>query len=72
MLAETADKINTHSMTYWPQDSDETEALTPNLFLRGTVSGADVRVDDGHTDPSEALQNLYKRSQLLADRMWER
>ncbi|XP_062712768.1 uncharacterized protein LOC134289942 [Aedes albopictus] len=70
-LAEAADMINTRPLTYLPQDSTETEALTPNHFLRGTVSGADVKVEESST-PAEALRNLYKRSQFLADRMWER
>lgn len=71
-LAEAADMINTRPLTYLPQDSEETEALTPNHFLRGTVSVADFKVDDASTKPAEALRNMYKRSQFLADRMWER
>ncbi|XP_062711976.1 uncharacterized protein LOC115267455 [Aedes albopictus] len=70
-LTEAADMINTRPLTYLPQDSTETEALTPNHFLRGTVSGADVKLEESATS-AEALRNLYKRSQYLADRMWER
>ncbi|XP_062549050.1 uncharacterized protein LOC134213749 [Armigeres subalbatus] len=71
-LAEAADMINTRPLTYLPQDSGEAEALTPNHFLRGTVSGADLEVERFSTGPAEALRNVYKRSQLLADKMWER
>ncbi|XP_062541430.1 uncharacterized protein LOC134209460 [Armigeres subalbatus] len=44
-LAEAADMINTRPLTYLPQDSGEAEALTPNHFLRGTVSGADLEAE---------------------------
>ncbi|XP_065077560.1 uncharacterized protein LOC135700833 [Ochlerotatus camptorhynchus] len=71
-LAEAADMINMRPLTYLPQDSVETEALTPNHFLRGTVASADKQVDGGPTDFAEALRNIYKRSQYLADKMWER
>lgn len=71
-LAKAADMINTRPLTYLPQESGESEALTPNHFLRGTVSGADLKVDEGSTNTAEALRNIYKRSQFLADRMWER
>ncbi|XP_062538891.1 uncharacterized protein LOC134207181 [Armigeres subalbatus] len=70
-LAE-ANIINTHPLTYLPQDSDETETLTPNHLIRGTVSGADVKMDGRPTDPAKTLRNMLKRSQFLADRMWER
>ncbi|XP_065074713.1 uncharacterized protein LOC135698597 [Ochlerotatus camptorhynchus] len=53
-LAEAADMINTRPLTYLPQGSDETEALTQNHFLRGTVSGADLKVDG--TDTAESCE----------------
>lgn len=71
-LAKAADMINMRPLTYLPQDSDETEALTPNHFLRGTMVGADQKVEDEPTDSAEALRSMYKRSQLLANNMWER
>ncbi|XP_058827968.1 uncharacterized protein LOC131687894 [Topomyia yanbarensis] len=71
-LAKVADMINTRPLTYLPQDSEETEALTPNHFLRGTVTGADTCLEDGPSNSAEALRNLYKRSQYLAEKMWER
>lgn len=58
-------------LTYVPQESAEREALTPNHFLRGTVKEADLNVDT-QASPAQALRDLYKRSQYLADRMWER
>ncbi|XP_058456571.1 uncharacterized protein LOC131433969 [Malaya genurostris] len=71
-LAKVADMINTRPLTYLPQDSDETEALTPNHFLRGTVTDAGTQFEDVPSNLAEALRKLYKRSQFLAERMWER
>ncbi|XP_058826810.1 uncharacterized protein LOC131686833 [Topomyia yanbarensis] len=70
-LAEAEDMINTRPLTYMPQASAENEALTPNHFLRGIVKGADLLVDRGG-NLAEALRDVYKRSQYLADRMWGR
>ncbi|XP_062557767.1 uncharacterized protein LOC134222623 [Armigeres subalbatus] len=71
MLAEAEDMINTRPLTYIPQDSAEEEAITPNHFLRGSVTNADMQVD-GSVDFAEVLRNTYKRSQYLANTMWER
>ncbi|XP_055542731.1 uncharacterized protein LOC129728320 [Wyeomyia smithii] len=71
-LAKIADMINTRPLTYLPQDAGETEALTPNHFLRGMVTGADLEGNDESTNQAEVLRNVYKRSQYLADKMWER
>lgn len=68
-LSEAEDMINTRPLTYLPQDS-EVEAITPNHFLRGAVTEADYKVD--RVEVAEALRSLYKRSQYLADRMWQR
>ncbi|XP_058828874.1 uncharacterized protein LOC131688562 [Topomyia yanbarensis] len=70
-LAEAEDIINTRPLTYIPQESAEEEAITPNHFLRGTVTSADVRMGDS-VGIADALRNNYKRSQYLANRLWER
>ncbi|XP_062539159.1 uncharacterized protein LOC134207461 [Armigeres subalbatus] len=57
-LAEAADMINTRPLTYLSQDSGEVKALTPNHFLRGTVSGADLEVEKFSTGSAEALRNV--------------
>lgn len=70
-LSEAEDMINTRPLTYIPQESADIEAITPNHFLRGTVRGTDAKLD-GSVTFAEALRDVYKRSQYLADRMWER
>ncbi|XP_055522608.1 uncharacterized protein LOC129716798 [Wyeomyia smithii] len=70
-LAEAEDMVNTRPLTYVPQDSADYEAITPNHFLRGMFKPVDVHVDKS-TDYGEALRDLYKRSQYLADQMWRR
>ncbi|XP_053691297.1 uncharacterized protein LOC128739822 [Sabethes cyaneus] len=72
ILAEAAEIINMRPLTYLPQDSAETEALTPNHFLRGTVTCADTNTEGGPTELAEVLRNDYQRSQYLADKMWAR
>ncbi|XP_053699180.1 uncharacterized protein LOC128746160 [Sabethes cyaneus] len=72
ILAEAAEMINMRPLTYLPQDSAETEALTPNHFLRGTVTCADTNTEGGLTELAEVLRNDYQRSQYLADKMWAR
>ncbi|XP_062710901.1 uncharacterized protein LOC134288972 [Aedes albopictus] len=70
-LSEAEDMINTRPLTYMSQDPGEQEAITPNHFLRGAVVGRDLQVD-GPFKLADALRDLYRRSQYLADRMWER
>lgn len=70
-MSEAEDMINTRPLTYRSLEPAETEAITPNHFLRGAVRGVDVN-QDGPTELAEALRNMYKRSQYLADQMWER
>ncbi|XP_038117142.1 uncharacterized protein LOC119769264 [Culex quinquefasciatus] len=70
-LAEAEDMINTRPLTYVPQESAEEEAITPNHFLRGTVTSADLKLDET-VDTAAALRDVYKRSQQLAGKMWER
>lgn len=70
-LAEAEDAINTRPLAYLPEEAAEIEAITPNHFLRGTMKAADLKVDVS-TDFAEALRNSYKRSQHLANQMWQR
>ncbi|XP_062715622.1 uncharacterized protein LOC134291641 [Aedes albopictus] len=70
-LAEAEDAINTRPLVYLPQEAAEIEAITPNHFLRGTVKDADLKVDVS-SDFAEALRDVYKRSQYLAEQMWQR
>ncbi|XP_055604258.1 uncharacterized protein LOC129752511 [Uranotaenia lowii] len=69
-LAEAQDMINMRPLTYVPQGPAEEEALTPNHFLR-TVKKADGDPVD-ETQLSDALKDIFKRSQYLADQMWQR
>ncbi|XP_062541407.1 uncharacterized protein LOC134209436 [Armigeres subalbatus] len=69
-LAEAEDMINTRPLTYVPQDADE-EAITPNHFLRGSITCADLVVDES-AGTALALRNAYKRSQQLANQIWKR
>ncbi|XP_058444291.1 uncharacterized protein LOC131425967 [Malaya genurostris] len=70
-LAEAEDIINTRPLTYIPQESAEEEAITPNHFLRGTVTNTDKKMD-GSVDFADALRDVYKRSRYLADKMLDR
>ncbi|XP_062713887.1 uncharacterized protein LOC134290721 [Aedes albopictus] len=70
-LAEAEDAINTRPLVYLPQEAAEIEAITPNHFLRGTIKDADLKVD-ASSDFAEALRDVYKRSQYLAEQMWQR
>lgn len=70
-LAEAEDMINTRPLTYVPQEAADEEAITPNHFLRGKVTSADMRLEDS-VEFAETLKNVYKRSEYLANKMWER
>lgn len=70
-LAEAEDMINTRPLTYVPREAADEEAITPNHFIRGTVTGADMLLDDA-VDLAASLTDVYKRSVYLANRMWER
>lgn len=69
-LAEAEDMINTRPLTYVPQEAADEEVITPNHFIRGTVTGADMLLDDA-VDLAASLTDVYKRSVYLANRMWE-
>ncbi|XP_055527986.1 uncharacterized protein LOC129720529 [Wyeomyia smithii] len=71
VLAEAEDAINSRLLTYMPQAPDTVEALSPNHFLRGYPSGG----TESYVIPAnkaEALRDGYKRSQWLADKLWQR
>ncbi|XP_058456564.1 uncharacterized protein LOC131433962 [Malaya genurostris] len=71
VLAEAEDMVNSRPLTYVPQESAEVEALTPNHFIRGFPAGERVEVNLP-TGSAEALRDNYKRSQKLADMLWQR
>lgn len=70
-LAEAEDMVNSRPLTYVPQESSDTSALTPNHFLRGSTKYADNMLQDA-PDLAEALRDAYKRSQFIAEEMWQR
>lgn len=70
-LADAEEMINTRPLTYIPQESAESESLTPNHFIRGLPStGCDVF--KSIVGDADALRDNYKRSQWLANKMWKR
>ncbi|XP_055643077.1 uncharacterized protein LOC129779554 [Toxorhynchites rutilus septentrionalis] len=70
-LAEAEDMINTRPLTYIPQESADEEAISPNHFIRGTVTKEDA-VLDNPDQYYETLRNMYQRSRCLASKFWER
>ncbi|XP_062712992.1 uncharacterized protein LOC134290046 [Aedes albopictus] len=70
-LAEAEDMINSRPLTYVPLESAENEALTPNHFVRGFPSNG-AEHEHLPTVDAEALRDSYKRSQKLAEKLWQR
>ncbi|XP_062704050.1 uncharacterized protein LOC134286454 [Aedes albopictus] len=70
-IVEAEDMINARPLTYMPQEPTYGEAITPNHFLRGSVTSADTIVDET-VNTASSLRDSYKRSQQLANQMWER
>lgn len=70
-IIEAEDMVNSRPLTYLSQESPAGEALTPNHFLRG-VSPNEPWATPPSATTAEALRDSYKRSQQLADEMWER
>uniref|UniRef100_A0A336KMY3 CSON007529 protein n=1 Tax=Culicoides sonorensis TaxID=179676 RepID=A0A336KMY3_CULSO len=68
-LLEVEDIINSRPLTYLPVDSDESEALTPNHFLRGS-SG--VKPIGQFNSNEKFLKSNWKTSQLMTQRFWNR
>ncbi|XP_062703685.1 uncharacterized protein LOC134286127 [Aedes albopictus] len=71
VLSEAEDMVNSRPLTYVPQESAEAESLTPNHFLRGLPAGEREEVNMP-TSSAEALRDNFKRSQQLADVLWQR
>lgn len=71
VLAEAEDAINSRPLTYMPQESSAEESLSPNHFLRGYPSGG-TELYVTSVNEAEALRDNYKRSQLLANKLWQR
>ncbi|XP_039451485.2 uncharacterized protein LOC120430439 [Culex pipiens pallens] len=71
VLAEAEDMVNSRPLTYIPQESAEDEAITPNHFIRGLPAGEREEANVPASS-AEALRDNYKRSQQLADMLWQR
>ncbi|XP_055632856.1 uncharacterized protein LOC129773285 [Toxorhynchites rutilus septentrionalis] len=70
-VTEAEDMINSRPLIYAPQEIAEAEALSPIHFLRG-VSPNEPQMVSPTPLPAEALRDVYKRSQELAQEMWIR
>lgn len=70
-LAEAEDLVNSRPLTYVPQEPGNCGSLTPNSFLKGLPTN---QTENGILPSCEAaaLRDSYKRSQVLADRLWKR
>ncbi|XP_058828018.1 uncharacterized protein LOC131687937 [Topomyia yanbarensis] len=66
VLAEAEDLVNSRPLTYLPVELGMEAALTPNHFLRSSVTG-DITQSVAKSNQAEALRDSYKRSQHLAD-----
>ncbi|XP_062556858.1 uncharacterized protein LOC134221686 [Armigeres subalbatus] len=70
-IAEAGDIINSRPLTYVTNESDHSEAISPNHFLRG-VTPNEPRFNTFPTNTAAALRDSYQRSQQIADEMWKR
>lgn len=68
-LAEAEDLVNSRPLTYAELGPEANTLLTPNHFLKGPEIAPEMilKMDEGRT-----LQDLYKRSQALADHLRKR
>lgn len=71
VLAEAEGFINSRPLTYMPQESADSEAITPNHFLLGNSSGAQDPLRTP-VDLAATLRSSYQRSQFLSDAIWKR
>lgn len=69
-LIEVENIINSRPLTYLPLDADESEALTPNHFIRG--SGNLVKPIGHMSDDAKFMKYNWQNSQLLMQRFWKR
>uniref|UniRef100_A0A336M9E8 CSON012451 protein n=1 Tax=Culicoides sonorensis TaxID=179676 RepID=A0A336M9E8_CULSO len=69
-LIEIENIINSRPLTYLPIDSEESEALTPNHFLRLSSSGNEPL--GNFSDDIKVLKQNWMTSQQLANRFWKR
>ncbi|XP_062551349.1 uncharacterized protein LOC134216493 [Armigeres subalbatus] len=70
-ITEAGDIINSRPLTYVTNESDHSEAISPNHFLRG-VTPNEPRFNTFPTNTAAALRDSYQRSQQIADEMWKR
>ena len=69
LLTEVEFIINTRPLTYMPTDEHE-EALTPNHFLLGSLSGEKPK--KLYVNCPQTNRNNWRTSQALADLFWKR
>ncbi|XP_055633594.1 uncharacterized protein LOC129773943 [Toxorhynchites rutilus septentrionalis] len=71
LVVEAESIVNSRPLTYLPLDSAESEALTPNHFLMGSSSGANL--PDTAPGPQQLpLQDMWNQIQQKLDRFWYR
>ena len=70
-LAEAENLINSRSLTYVPQSTFTSRALTPNHFLLESSSESQDQAKTP-TELGDALRNSYRRTQFLTDEFWKR
>lgn len=69
-LAEAAYLVNSQPLTYYPLDSDESEALTPNHFLLGSSNG--VRDPPITLKDDQTLRSNYLTAIQFRNKWWKR
>lgn len=68
-LIEVEDIINSRPLTYLPLDTEESEALTPNHFIKGTGLVPPI---GSIRDDVKFMKSNWQNAQLLKQRFWKR
>ncbi|XP_068144127.1 uncharacterized protein [Drosophila tropicalis] len=69
-FADVEQILNSRPLTYVPLESAESEALTPNHFLKGSSSG--LRENGSLEQSGPQLAKGYRVASQIADRFWKR
>ncbi|XP_068149714.1 uncharacterized protein [Drosophila tropicalis] len=69
-FADVEQILNSRPLTYVPLESPESEALTPNHFLKGTSSG--LRESGSLEQSGPQLAKGYRVASQIVDRFWKR
>ena len=70
LFVEAENSVNSRPLTHVPTDPDDPESLTPNHFLIGASSGA--QLPGVFIDKDLNLRKQWRISQRLADHFWKR